>query len=179
MSKKMTLDQLIGNLINVRDNGISISLAEIQYIYAIVLKAMAKHTVYDTLQMRADIAKVFCEKFGISTSDIKATPLYYWEKNGFAENAERSWGNADSSMSESELKRKYKVKITSRDEALYNYEVGNFKISDAPPRDNSNFTTSPIQYVSDLIKYGFFKEVDGFEKALNTLIDKIIKEILR
>jgi len=176
MAKKMSLDSLIRNLENVKKNNVEISLKQIQFVYSAILKTMASHTVYDTTQMRAGILKAFCDKFGISAGILKATPLDYWEQY-YGEH--RAWDDADTSMSVKQSSRKYAINIKTHDEALYLYETGAFKISSLPPRDNSSFILQPIAYVSDLIKFGALSSVEGLEGALNSLIDRLITEILR
>ena len=178
MAKNMSLDDLINNLKNVRDNLIELNLEQIQYIYSRILFEMAKHTVYDTTQMRAGIVKAFADKFNISPGIIQATPLNFWEENGYEENADRGWDSAQTNLSEDKTKKKYRVKIRTQDEALYLYETGNFKISSKPPRDNSEFVTMPIQLVSDLVNYGFYEDIDGLTEALDRLIDGIIIQMI-
>lgn len=175
----MELSKLISNLKRTRDKNIALNLPQIRFIYALILKQMAEHTVYDTLQMRANIAKVFCETFGVSTSDIKTTPLDYWSTHGFPQNVERSWNNADSTISETLTNNKYHAKVSSNDEALYLYEKGEFEISNNPPRDNSNFITMPIGYISDLVNRNIFSSVNGLEEALRKLLNDIVEQMLQ
>lgn len=171
----MKLSKLISNMENVRDNLVTLTLPQINYIFSRILVEMAKHTVYDTNQARAGIVKAFSEAFGINVDEVKEVPLNYWQPN----KPRRNWNWADTSLTKNISGKKYNVDIMTNDIVLYLYETGNFNISESPPRDNSYFLISPIARISEVIKYGNVDVVPDLREALDELARQVIVEIVR
>ena len=174
----LTLKQLIKNLKEIQKS--EIPKEEVQYIFYIIVKKIANVTAYDTNQARSSIAKLLFDKFGFNQLEYEKSPYYYWENNGYPENANRRVDNTSmSNLSETKSKGKYEVNISISDPAVYAMENGDFWFSHNHPRSNQGLRAMPISYVVDSINAQDFSKVDGLEKALEKILDKYIEMVVK
>lgn len=158
--------------------------------YKAILYEIAKLQVSDTSYARALIVKVFCNRFGLETTDLQELNINhkFWENNGFPENSSKSWDTAKEGDGVNIYTTDNNVDLEFTTPEITNQALGiekfDFKmgiprlISPSPynPYIEPQMEAYHIDKISNLANTGNLREL---EDMVNRLADFIADEIVK